>query len=62
MTPDFEILIISSGFGGLRLAIRLEQAGLGSHVVLESGPDVGGTILRACDFFSLFVPPAYPTI
>ena len=43
MTPDFELLIIGSGFGGLCAAIRLEQAGLGSYVVLESGPDVGGT-------------------
>jgi cation diffusion facilitator CzcD-associated flavoprotein CzcO len=43
MTPDFEVLIIGSGFGGLCVAIRLEQAGLGSYVVLESGPDVGGT-------------------
>jgi cation diffusion facilitator CzcD-associated flavoprotein CzcO len=30
MTPDFEVLIIGSGFGGLCVAIRLEQAGLGS--------------------------------
>ena len=43
MTPDFEVLIIGSGFGGLCVAIHLEQAGLGSYVVLESGPDVGGT-------------------
>jgi cation diffusion facilitator CzcD-associated flavoprotein CzcO len=43
MTPDFEVLIIGSGFGGLCVAIRLEQAGLGSYVVLESGSDVGGT-------------------
>jgi cation diffusion facilitator CzcD-associated flavoprotein CzcO len=43
MTPDFDVLIIGSGFGGLCVAIRLEQAGLGSYVVLESGSDVGGT-------------------
>jgi cation diffusion facilitator CzcD-associated flavoprotein CzcO len=42
-TPDFEVLIIGSGFGGLCVAIRLEQAGFPSYVVLESGPDVGGT-------------------
>jgi cation diffusion facilitator CzcD-associated flavoprotein CzcO len=71
MTPDFEVLIIGSGFGGLCVAIRLEQAGLGSYVVLEIGPDVGGTIPRACDFFDLscfnlpnqlcFNPPTKPS-
>ena len=62
MTPDFEVLIIGSGFGGLCVGIRLEQAGLGSYVVLESGPDVGGNIPRACDFLAfsclLHIQPA----
>jgi cation diffusion facilitator CzcD-associated flavoprotein CzcO len=43
VTPDFEVLIIGSGFGGLCVAIGLQQAGISSYVVLESGPDVGGT-------------------
>jgi cation diffusion facilitator CzcD-associated flavoprotein CzcO len=41
--PDLEVLIIGSGFGGLSMAISLKKSGSNSFVVLERGPDVGGT-------------------
>jgi cation diffusion facilitator CzcD-associated flavoprotein CzcO len=37
------IAIVGSGFAGLGLAIRLEQAGIDDFVVLERADDVGGT-------------------
>src|SRR5262252_735130 len=41
--PEFEVIIIGSGFGGLGTAIQLREAGIDSFVVLERGTDVGGT-------------------
>ncbi|GAB3351390.1 flavin-containing monooxygenase [Modestobacter lapidis] len=37
------VAVIGAGFAGLGLAIRLRQRGERSFVVLERGPDVGGT-------------------
>jgi cation diffusion facilitator CzcD-associated flavoprotein CzcO len=37
------VLIVGSGFSGLGLAIRLQQAGRTDFVVIERGADVGGT-------------------
>ncbi len=42
-TPDVDVAIIGSGFGGLCMAIQLRKAGRDSFVVFEKGPDVGGT-------------------
>jgi cation diffusion facilitator CzcD-associated flavoprotein CzcO len=39
----FQIAILGAGFGGLGMAIRLKQAGIGDFVVLERDTDVGGT-------------------
>ena len=36
------VLIIGCGFGGIALAIALEQAGLTSFIILERASDVGG--------------------
>src|SRR5688572_307430 len=40
---DTDIAIIGSGFSGLGMAIRLEQAGFDGFVVLERAGEVGGT-------------------
>ncbi|MFC4128687.1 flavin-containing monooxygenase [Nocardia rhizosphaerae] len=37
------VLIVGSGLSGLGTAIRLSQAGITDYVVVERGPDVGGT-------------------
>lgn len=41
--PDFETIIIGSGFSGLGMAIQLKQAGRHSFIVLEKADDIGGT-------------------
>jgi cation diffusion facilitator CzcD-associated flavoprotein CzcO len=43
VTETTDVLIIGSGFAGLGMAIRLEQAGLSSFLILERADDVGGT-------------------
>ena len=45
MTESTDVAIVGAGFGGLGAAIRLKQDGIGDFVVLERGPDVGGTWL-----------------
>ena len=40
---DVGVAVIGSGFAGLGLAVRLRQRGERDFVVLERGPDVGGT-------------------
>src|SRR6266516_5506056 len=40
---DVEILIAGGGFTGLGTAVRLTRAGKHDFVVIERGPDVGGT-------------------
>jgi cation diffusion facilitator CzcD-associated flavoprotein CzcO len=42
-SADVEVLIVGSGFAGLCMAIQLRRAGMDSFVVLERGPDIGGT-------------------
>ena len=41
--PDHHTLIIGAGFSGIGAAIRLDQAGLGDYLIVEAGPEVGGT-------------------
>jgi cation diffusion facilitator CzcD-associated flavoprotein CzcO len=36
-------LVIGAGFGGLAMAIKLQEQDLGDFLVVERGPDVGGT-------------------
>jgi cation diffusion facilitator CzcD-associated flavoprotein CzcO len=38
-----KIVIVGAGFSGLGMAIRLKQEGIHDFVLLERGPDVGGT-------------------
>lgn len=40
--PTAEVLIIGTGFGGIGMAIRLQQAGIQDVVLLERGDEVGG--------------------
>jgi len=42
-SPDTEIAIIGSGFGGLGAAIRLRERGFDDFVIFERASDVGGT-------------------
>eukprot|EP01031_Cornospumella_fuschlensis_P002486 gene2486-3108_t len=37
------VLIIGAGFGGLGLAIRLQQCGIEDFLILEKADDLGGT-------------------
>lgn len=41
--PDYDVLIIGSGFSGLGMAIALKKDGKHSFVVFEKGDSVGGT-------------------
>src|SRR3954467_14516589 len=41
--PQVDIAIVGAGFGGLGMAIKLEQAGRRDFVVLDRAADVGGT-------------------
>lgn len=40
---DVEVIIIGSGFAGIGLAIKLQQAGIHSFKLIERGDQVGGT-------------------
>ncbi|MFD6451012.1 flavin-containing monooxygenase, partial [Nocardia sp. NPDC060220] len=42
-TRHVQVMIVGSGLSGLGTAIRLSQRGLSDFVVIERGPDVGGT-------------------
>ncbi|CUI04317.1 NAD(P)/FAD-dependent oxidoreductase [Massilia sp. P8910] len=41
--PEFDAVIIGSGFGGLCAAVRLKQAGIDNFVILEKDAQFGGT-------------------
>jgi cation diffusion facilitator CzcD-associated flavoprotein CzcO len=41
--PDHEVVVIGAGFAGIGASIRLTDAGIDDHVLLEEGDDVGGT-------------------
>ncbi|MGC6471362.1 MAG: flavin-containing monooxygenase [Parvibaculales bacterium] len=43
MQPQFDIIIIGTGFGGLCMAHKLKQAGYDNILLLEKGDEVGGT-------------------
>ncbi|CAM3890293.1 NAD(P)-binding domain-containing protein [Smaragdicoccus niigatensis] len=57
--PDYDVIIIGAGFGGLCAAIKLREAGIDNFVVLEKADEVGGTWREntypgaACDVMSL---------
>jgi cation diffusion facilitator CzcD-associated flavoprotein CzcO len=39
----FDVAIVGAGFSGLCMGMKLQQAGLGSFVILEKADEVGGT-------------------
>jgi cation diffusion facilitator CzcD-associated flavoprotein CzcO len=41
--PEFEVVVVGSGFGGLCMGVRLKQAGIGNFVILEKDREFGGT-------------------
>lgn len=41
--PDHEVVIVGAGFSGIGASIRLAEAGIDDHILLEEGGDVGGT-------------------
>jgi cation diffusion facilitator CzcD-associated flavoprotein CzcO len=41
--PDYQTVIVGGGFSGICAAIKLDKAGLGDYLVIESGDGVGGT-------------------
>jgi cation diffusion facilitator CzcD-associated flavoprotein CzcO len=43
MSHDHDIVIVGSGFSGLGMAIRLNQAGMHDFAILERADEVGGT-------------------
>jgi cation diffusion facilitator CzcD-associated flavoprotein CzcO len=42
-TPDFDVIVIGTGFAGLGMAIKLKETGNDAFVVLEQADAVGGT-------------------
>ena len=43
MTSHVDVLLIGSGFSGIGMGVQLKRAGFDSFLILERGPDVGGT-------------------
>ncbi|MEN4479977.1 NAD(P)/FAD-dependent oxidoreductase [Mycolicibacterium cosmeticum] len=41
--PDVHTLIVGAGFSGIGAAIKLDQAGLSDHLIVEAGEQAGGT-------------------
>ncbi len=41
-TPVLDALIIGTGFGGIGMAVQLQEAGISNYLVLEKAGDVGG--------------------
>lgn len=41
--PHTKVAIIGAGFGGIAMAIRLQQHGIYDFIILEKGSDFGGT-------------------
>jgi len=42
LTPDHEVVIVGAGFSGIGASIRLAQAGIEDHILIEEGDGVGG--------------------
>lgn len=43
LVVDYEVVIIGTGFAGIGMAIKLQQAGIHSFKLIERGDEVGGT-------------------
>jgi len=43
ISPDYQIIVIGTGFSGLGMGIALKKAGINDFAILEKADDVGGT-------------------
>lgn len=41
--PDYEVIIVGAGFGGIGAAVELKKAGIEDFVIIDKAVDVGGT-------------------
>lgn len=42
-TPDYQVVIVGAGFGGIGAAIELDRAGIHDYLIVEKWDGVGGT-------------------
>jgi cation diffusion facilitator CzcD-associated flavoprotein CzcO len=43
ITPDYQVIVVGTGFSGLGMGIALKKAGINAFAILEKADDVGGT-------------------
>lgn len=43
INPDYQVIVVGTGFSGLGMGIALKKAGINSFTILEKANDVGGT-------------------
>jgi len=43
ISPDYQVIVVGTGFSGLGMGIALKKAGINSFAILEKADDVGGT-------------------
>ena len=43
ISPDYQIIVVGTGFSGLGMGIALKKAGINDFAILEKADDVGGT-------------------
>lgn len=41
--PEYEVLVVGAGFGGMGVAIQLQRMGIGNFLLVERADDLGGT-------------------
>jgi cation diffusion facilitator CzcD-associated flavoprotein CzcO len=41
--PEYEVIVVGSGFGGLCMGVKLRQAGIDNFLILEKDKEFGGT-------------------
>ncbi len=41
--PDFEVVVIGAGFGGIGMGVELRRAGIHNFLIVEKNSDIGGT-------------------
>jgi cation diffusion facilitator CzcD-associated flavoprotein CzcO len=41
--PEYEVVVVGSGFGGLCMGVKLKQAGIDNFLILEKDKEFGGT-------------------
>ncbi|WP_307817828.1 flavin-containing monooxygenase [Nocardia acididurans] len=41
--PDFDVVVIGAGFGGIGMGVELRRAGIHNFVIVDKNSDIGGT-------------------